>query len=277
MNSAGRSVRQLSLSIHTLPTFTRLPGDVTLSRGKRLELVCAATGSPQPRVFWTVNGHRIAGTWAVLHLGRGQRMLSLGGGRDPGAIPVLVPPFGVPGVPACLVVRAYNQLVPKHAFWGVCTPQTVCRGRAAGAPCGGRQSPAPTAGPMSAMPRTAPVPSGPPPSSPSEVGTGRENGVPGQPPSSTILLPFPEAPIIQGDPSTYQVEHPGGDTLLDCDARGHPVPLVRWSKDGVPVVASGRLRQLQNGSLAIRATGVSGAWGLPVHFGELSWQSQALC
>ncbi|KFO99065.1 Hemicentin-2, partial [Calypte anna] len=60
-----------------------------------------------------------------------------------------------------------------------------------------------------------------------------------------------EAPIIRGDPSTYQVEPPGGDALLDCNARGHPVPLIRWSKDGVPVGSGGHRRQLQNGSLAI--------------------------
>lgn len=89
----------------------------------------------------------------------------------------------------------------------------------------------------------------------------------GQPLSSDTLLPFPEAPIIQGDSSTYQVEQPGGNALLDCHAQGHPVPLVRWSKDGVPVVASGRLHQLQNGSLAIRSVRVSGAWGVLVLFG----------
>lgn len=66
---------------------------------------------------------------------------------------------------------------------------------------------------------------------------------------------------MRGAPSTYQVERPGGDVLLDCDARGHPAPFIRWSKDGVPVVGSRRLRQLQNGSLAIRSLGVSGGFG----------------
>lgn len=80
------------------------------------------------------------------------------------------------------------------------------------------------------------------------------------PPSSATPLLSPEAPIIRGDPSTYQVEPLGGDARLDCDAQGHPAPLVRWSKDGVLVAASGRLRQLQNGSLAIHGIGVSGAW-----------------
>lgn len=68
VNSAGSAVRRLSLSIHTLPTFTRLPQDITLSRGERLELVCAATGSPQPRVSWMSNGQLITGALAA---GRG--------------------------------------------------------------------------------------------------------------------------------------------------------------------------------------------------------------
>lgn len=63
VNSAGRAVRRLSLSVHTLPTFTRLPGDVTLSWGERLELVCAAAGSPQPRISWTANGQLVTGVW----------------------------------------------------------------------------------------------------------------------------------------------------------------------------------------------------------------------
>jgi len=137
----------------------------------------------------------------------------------------------------------------------------VCRGRAAGAPCSGRQPPTPTAGPTSATPRTALGPSGPPPLSPSEVGAGGEAREPGQPPSSATHLPSPEAPTIQGDPSTYQVEPTGGDARLSCDARGHPAPLVRWSKDGVPVVAGGRLHQLLDGSLAIQAVEVSGVHG----------------
>lgn len=121
------------------------------------------------------------------------------------------------------------------------------------------------------------MPSGPPSLSLSEVGAGRGTAVPSQPRSSATPVPFPEAPVIQGDASVYQVEHSGGDALLDCRARGHPEPLIRWSKDGVPVVAHGRLQHLQNGSLAIRAVGVSRAWGVLARFWVLPWQSRALC
>ncbi|XP_074702115.1 hemicentin-2-like [Strix aluco] len=169
VNSAGRAVRQLSLSVHTLPTFTRLPGDVTLSQGERLELVCAATGSPQPHVSWTTNGQLVTD-----------------------------------GVSGQSGQSALRREAASHADSGT----YVCHA---------------------------------------------ENSVGAI--MATAFVSIREAPIIQGDPSTYQAEHPGGNALLDCDARGHPVPLVRWSKDGVPVAASGRLHQLQNGSLAIHAVG----------------------
>lgn len=113
----------------------------------------------------------------------------------------------------------------------------------------------------------------------SEVGAGRcwLRCPASLPPSSATPFPFPETPVIHGDASTYQVEQSGGDALLDCRAQGHPEPLIRWSKDGVPLVAHGRLQQLQNGSLVIRAVGVSRAWGVPAHCRVLSWQSKTLC
>ncbi|XP_054077069.1 hemicentin-2 isoform X2 [Rissa tridactyla] len=173
VNSAGRAVRQLSLTIHTLPTFTRLPGDITLSWGERLELVCAATGSPQPRISWMANGQLV--TDGVLEQG-GHSTL--------------------------------QREAATHANSGT----YVCYAE-------------------------------------NSAGVIR----------ATAFVSVREAPIIWGDPSTYQVEHLGGDALLDCDTQGHPAPLVRWSKDGVPVPVGGRLRQLRNGSLAIRTVGSTDA------------------
>ncbi|XP_074779784.1 hemicentin-2 [Athene noctua] len=173
VNSAGRAVRQLSLSVHTLPTFTRLPGDITLSRGERLELVCAATGSPQPHVFWTATGQLVTD--------------------------------GVSG-------QSGRSTLRREAATRADSGTYICHAE-------------------------------------NSVGAIR----------ATAFVSIREAPIIQGDASTYQAEHPGGDALLDCDAQGHPVPLIRWSKDGVPVAASRRLHQLQNGSLAIHAVGSTDA------------------
>ncbi|XP_068771088.1 hemicentin-2 [Struthio camelus] len=167
-NSAGKAVRRLYLSVYTLPTFTRLPGDLVLSRGERLELVCAAKGNPEPRVTWMANGQPV--TDGVL----GQR------GRS-----------------------TLRRDAATRADGGT----YVCRAEN-------------SAGVVSA--------------------------------ASTVRVR--EAPVLRGEPSAYQVEPLGGDALLDCEARGQPAPLIRWSKDGVPLAASHRLRQLHNGSLVIRGT-----------------------
>ncbi|KAM9176553.1 hemicentin-2 [Mergus octosetaceus] len=169
VNSAGKAVRRLSLGVHTLPTFTRRPGDVVLSQGELLELVCEATGSPEPRISWTADGQPLT--------------------------------EGISGQRGRSILR---RAAATHADSGT----YVCRAE-------------------------------------NSAGTIR----------ATSFVSIVEAPVVRGAPSTYQVEPPGGDVLLDCDTRGHPAPFIRWSKDGVPVVATRRLRQLQNGSLAIRSLG----------------------
>ncbi|NXL95018.1 HMCN2 protein, partial [Alectura lathami] len=59
VNSAGKATHRLSLSVHTLPTFTHLPGDMALSWGEQLELVCAAAGRPEPHISWWANGQPV--------------------------------------------------------------------------------------------------------------------------------------------------------------------------------------------------------------------------
>ncbi|XP_068012089.1 LOW QUALITY PROTEIN: hemicentin-2 [Melanerpes formicivorus] len=169
VNSAGRASRQLSLSVHTLPTFTHLPTDVTLRRGERLELLCAAAGTPPPRISWTADGQLLTG--------------------------------GVLG-------HSGHSILQRQAATQADSGTYVCQAE-------------------------------------NSAGAIR----------AAAFVSVTEPPTIQGDSSTYQVEYPGGDALLDCAAHGHPVPLIRWSKDGVPVVAGGHRRQLLNGSLAIHAVG----------------------
>ncbi|KAM6400073.1 hemicentin-2 [Rhynochetos jubatus] len=169
VNSAGRAVHQLSLSVHTLPTFTHLPGDITLSRGEKLELACAAAGSPQPHISWMANGQLVTD--------------------------------GVSG-------QSGRSTLQREAVTHADSGTYSCRAEN-------------SAGVIKA----------------------------------TAFVSVREPPLVQGDTNTYQVEPPGGDARLDCDTWGHPTPLIRWSKDGVPVVAGGRLHLLQNGSLAIRGVG----------------------
>ncbi|XP_016146102.1 hemicentin-1-like [Sinocyclocheilus grahami] len=63
-----------------------------------------------------------------------------------------------------------------------------------------------------------------------------------------------EPPIIDGDVHSNRIEPLGGNAILNCEVRGDPLPTIQWSKKGVNVQISNRIRQLDNGSLAIYGT-----------------------
>ncbi|XP_036375886.1 hemicentin-1 [Megalops cyprinoides] len=63
-----------------------------------------------------------------------------------------------------------------------------------------------------------------------------------------------EPPIIDGDFHSNRIEPLGGNAILNCEVRGDPLPTIQWSKKGVNVQISNRVRQLDNGSLAIYGT-----------------------
>ncbi|ROL43461.1 Hemicentin-1, partial [Anabarilius grahami] len=63
-----------------------------------------------------------------------------------------------------------------------------------------------------------------------------------------------EPPIIDGDVHSNRIEPLGGNAILNCEVRGDPLPTFQWSKKGVNVQISNRIRQLDNGSLAIYGT-----------------------
>lgn len=49
----------------------------------------------------------------------------------------------------------------------------------------------------------------------------------------------------------------GGTTMLDCPVHGDPRPVLRWLRDGKPLVRSLQIQALQNGSLVVRGVTVS--------------------
>uniref|UniRef100_A0A3B4Z1V9 Hemicentin-1 n=1 Tax=Stegastes partitus TaxID=144197 RepID=A0A3B4Z1V9_9TELE len=63
-----------------------------------------------------------------------------------------------------------------------------------------------------------------------------------------------EPPIIDGDLHSNRIEPLGGNAILNCEVRGDPLPTIRWSKNGINILISNRIRQLDNGSLAIYGT-----------------------
>ncbi|TDH08782.1 hypothetical protein EPR50_G00101320 [Perca flavescens] len=63
-----------------------------------------------------------------------------------------------------------------------------------------------------------------------------------------------EPPIIDGDLHSNRIEPLGGNAILNCEVRGDPLPIIRWSKSGINIQISNRIRLLDNGSLAIYGT-----------------------
>uniref|UniRef100_A0A3Q2CT39 Hemicentin-1 n=1 Tax=Cyprinodon variegatus TaxID=28743 RepID=A0A3Q2CT39_CYPVA len=63
-----------------------------------------------------------------------------------------------------------------------------------------------------------------------------------------------EPPIIDGDLYSNRIEPLGGNAVLNCEVRGDPLPTIQWSKNGINIQINNRIRQLDNGSLAIYGT-----------------------
>ncbi|CAG5863670.1 unnamed protein product [Menidia menidia] len=63
-----------------------------------------------------------------------------------------------------------------------------------------------------------------------------------------------EPPIIDGDLHSNRIEPLGGNAILNCEVRGDPLPKIQWTKNGINIQISNRIRQLNNGSLAIYGT-----------------------
>lgn len=60
-NAAGEDTHTVTLIVHVLPAFTDLPGDVALTKGEQLRLLCKATGVPVPKITWTFNNNIVPG------------------------------------------------------------------------------------------------------------------------------------------------------------------------------------------------------------------------
>uniref|UniRef100_A0A3Q3ALP3 Hemicentin 1 n=1 Tax=Kryptolebias marmoratus TaxID=37003 RepID=A0A3Q3ALP3_KRYMA len=65
---------------------------------------------------------------------------------------------------------------------------------------------------------------------------------------------YVKPPIIDGDLHVNRIEPLGGNAILNCEVRGDPLPTIQWSKNGINIQISNRIRQLDNGSLAIYGT-----------------------
>ncbi|RMC08359.1 hypothetical protein DUI87_14601 [Hirundo rustica rustica] len=167
-NTAGEDTHTVTLTVHVLPAFTELPGDVALTKGEQLRLSCKATGVPVPRITWTFNNNIIPAQYDDVN-GHSELLIERVSKEDSGTY--------------------------------VCSAENT-------------------------------------------VGSIKAIG----------FVYVKEPPVFKGDYHSSRIEPLGGNAMLNCEVRGDPPPTIQWSKKGVGVQISNRIRQLVNGSLAIYGT-----------------------
>ncbi|KAI1236572.1 hypothetical protein IHE44_0014825 [Lamprotornis superbus] len=167
-NAGGEDTHTVTLTVHVLPAFTELPGDVALTKGEQLRLTCKATGIPVPRIMWTFNNNIIPAQYD-----------------------------NVNGHSELLIERVSKEDSGTY----VCSAENT-------------------------------------------VGSIKAIG----------FVYVKEPPVFKGDFHSSRIEPLGGNAMLNCEVRGDPPPTIQWSRKGVRVQISKRIRQLVNGSLAIYGT-----------------------
>uniref|UniRef100_A0A8C6DLM4 Hemicentin-1 n=1 Tax=Moschus moschiferus TaxID=68415 RepID=A0A8C6DLM4_MOSMO len=167
-NAAGEDTHTISLTVHVLPTFTELPGDVSLNKGEQLRLNCKATGIPLPKLTWTFNNNIIPAHFD-----------SVNGHSE-------------------LVIERISK---EDSGTYVCTAEN-------------------------------------------SVGFVKAIG----------FVYVKEPPVFKGDYPSNWIEPLGGNAILNCEVKGDPAPTIQWSRRGIDIEISHRIRQLGNGSLAIYGT-----------------------
>ncbi|XP_047609819.1 hemicentin-1 isoform X2 [Phacochoerus africanus] len=167
-NAAGEDTHTITLTVHVLPTFTELPGDVSLNKGEQLRLNCKATGIPLPQLTWTFNNNIIPAHFDRLN-GHSELVIERMSKEDSGTY--------------------------------VCTAEN-------------------------------------------SVGFVKAIG----------FVHVKEPPVFKGDYPSNWIEPLGGNAVLNCEVKGDPAPTIQWSRKGMDIEISHRIRQLGNGSLAIYGT-----------------------
>ncbi|XP_019730955.1 hemicentin-1 isoform X2 [Hippocampus comes] len=263
-NSAGTTSLEMSLTVQIPPSILDLEPEVVVVESNQAQLACLVKGVPQPTLSWQKDGVLLGvgtGEYTILpsgelvidaaqpgdagsytcvasnELGHDSRTVSLSVHTYPvftellGDISVnkgerLLLDCGVSGIPLPRITWAFNNnIIPVHydhmSGHSELVIERVSKEDAGTYTCVAENS----------------------------VGSIKSLG----------LVNVKEPPIIDGDLHSSRIEPLGGNAILNCDVRGEPLPTIQWSKNGINVHINNRVRQLDNGSLAIYGTVVEDA------------------
>nr|XP_048286978.1 hemicentin-1 isoform X1 [Myodes glareolus] len=256
-NAAGEDTHTVMLTVHSLPTFTELPGDLSLNKGEKLRLSCKATGIPLPKLTWTFNNNIIPAHFDSVN-GHSELVIERVSTEDSGTY-VCTAENSVGFVKAIGFVYVKEPPVFKGDY-----PSNWVEplGGNAILNCEVRGDPAPTiqwsrkGADIETNHRIQQLGNG----SLAIYGTVNEDagdytcvaaneaGVVERSMSLTLQSP----PIITLEPVETVVDA-GGRAVLDCQATGEPQPTITWSRQGHPIPWDNRLTVLSNSSLYIAA------------------------
>ncbi|EMP34679.1 Hemicentin-2 [Chelonia mydas] len=258
-NPSGTALGKTRLIVQVPPVIEASRPELSIREGLQVLLPCAARGVPEPRLTWSKDGVPLPGTEGKFTLlPSGELMVKDSQSGDAGTYTCTAENSAGK---ATLQLQLSVHVPP--AFTEQPRDRTLNRGERLTLGCVAKGNPMPhltwtvnnklvRAGiweqsGQSTLQREAVTKE--------DSGTYTcvaENGV-----GSVKAIAFvyvKEAPVLRGEVSAYQVEPLGGNALLNCEAHSDPAPVIHWNKNGLPLLGSPHLRQLQNGSLAIYGT-----------------------
>ncbi|KAM3875993.1 hemicentin-1 [Diretmus argenteus] len=258
-NAAGTTSQEMSLTVQIPPSIRVGELEVSVVENSQAQLVCVAEGVPQPSLSWEKDGDPISestGEYTILPsgelvidiaelddagsytcvatnaVGQDSRTMTLSIHTHPAFTELLgdvalnkgerlLLACGVAGIPPPRITWAFNSnIIPAHYDhvngYSELVIERVSKDDSGTYSCVAENS----------------------------VGTIK----------SLSFVYVKEPPIIDGDLHSNRIEPLGGNAILNCEVRGDPLPTIQWSKKGVNIQISNRIRQLDNGSLAIYGT-----------------------
>ncbi|XP_024909219.1 hemicentin-1 [Cynoglossus semilaevis] len=263
-NLAGRASQDLRLLIHIPPTIAPTQTDVSVVQGFQALLPCAAQGSPEPKVSWEKDGSGVAhvpGKFTVLR--NGELIIERAEPGDAGVFTCVA--TNTAGSVRQDVRLSINM---RPVFKELPADLTLNKGQSLALSCHAQGRPLPviswtvnnspyTGASVDQSGRSSVLITNATAADAGTHGCAAENSV-----GSIRALSFVrvrEPPVLRGEAHMSQTVVLGGTTMLDCPVHGDPRPVLRWLRDGKPLVRSLQIQALQNGSLVVR--GVTAADG----------------
>ncbi|XP_043914327.1 hemicentin-2 isoform X2 [Protopterus annectens] len=256
VNAAGKARHSIYLTIQVPPTFTEVPGDMSLNKGERLVLTCAAKGNPLPVISWTFNNRQVAGisekegrsTLEVKEISKSNAGTYVCTAENRVG---LIKAIGFVNIKEAPVLRGELNSYQMEPLGGNAVLNCEVHGDPKPIIHWNRNSrPLPVNSHMRQLSNGSLIIYGTENSDAGEYRCVAENEVGVVEKKVTLMLQ--SAPYFTVKPVDTIVSA-GGHVSLHCQAAGEPSPAVEWTWEGKPLHESDRVTILPNATLRIAA------------------------